>query len=69
LRRLRWEVPKMCNEHFTGHYGFVVDYLAEALRVSTMYRQAATQRHLDVGRAAAEARSRRESAKRHRRQI
>jgi ATP-dependent Lon protease len=27
-----WEVPKMLNEHFTDHYGFVVDYLAEALR-------------------------------------
>ena len=27
-----WEVPKMYNEHFTDHYGFVVDYLAEALR-------------------------------------
>jgi ATP-dependent Lon protease len=27
-----WEVPKMQNDHFTSHYGFVVDYLAEALR-------------------------------------
>jgi ATP-dependent Lon protease len=27
-----WEVPKMRNDHFTDHYGFVVDYLAEALR-------------------------------------
>jgi len=27
-----WEVPKMQTEHFTGHYGFVVDYLAEAMR-------------------------------------
>ncbi len=27
-----WEVPKMHNEHFTDHYGFVIDYLAEALR-------------------------------------
>ena len=27
-----WEVPKMRMEFFTGHYGFVVDYLAEALR-------------------------------------
>jgi ATP-dependent Lon protease len=27
-----WEMPKMHNEHFTDHYGFVVDYLAEALR-------------------------------------
>src|SRR5205085_8853002 len=27
-----WEVPKMRTEYFTVHYGFVVDYLAEALR-------------------------------------
>ena len=27
-----WEMPKMRNEYFTDHYGFVVDYLAEALR-------------------------------------
>lgn len=27
-----WEVPNMRNEHFTDHYGFVVDYFAEALR-------------------------------------
>jgi ATP-dependent Lon protease len=27
-----WEIPKMRNEHFTDHYGFVVDYMAEALR-------------------------------------
>ncbi len=27
-----WEMPKMRNEYFTGHYGFVIDYLAEALR-------------------------------------
>src|SRR2546430_11808416 len=27
-----WELPKMRNELFTNHYGFVVDYLAEALR-------------------------------------
>jgi ATP-dependent Lon protease len=27
-----WEVPKMRNAMFTDHYGFVVDYLAEALR-------------------------------------
>ncbi len=27
-----WEMPKMRNEHFTNGYGFVVDYLAEALR-------------------------------------
>src|SRR5215468_10554740 len=27
-----WEMPKMKVEFFTSHYGFVVDYLAEALR-------------------------------------
>jgi ATP-dependent Lon protease len=27
-----WEVPKMAPNLFTSHYGFVVDYLAEALR-------------------------------------
>jgi ATP-dependent Lon protease len=27
-----WEIPKMRAEFFTEHYGFVVDYLAEALR-------------------------------------
>ena len=27
-----WEVPKMMNEFLTDHYGFVVDYLAEAFR-------------------------------------
>jgi ATP-dependent Lon protease len=27
-----WEIPKMRIEFFTEHYGFVVDYLAEALR-------------------------------------
>ncbi len=27
-----WEIPKMRVEFFTDHYGFVVDYLAEALR-------------------------------------
>ncbi|WP_449256348.1 protease Lon-related BREX system protein BrxL [Bosea sp. (in: a-proteobacteria)] len=27
-----WEIPKMRADLFTDHYGFVVDYLAEALR-------------------------------------
>jgi len=27
-----WEIPKMHNDLLTNHYGFVVDYLAEALR-------------------------------------
>ena len=25
-----WEIPKMRNEMFTDHYGFVVDYLADS---------------------------------------
>jgi ATP-dependent Lon protease len=36
-----WEVPKMQNVFFTDHYGFVVDYLAEALRA--MRRQNFTE--------------------------
>lgn len=32
-----WEIPKMRNELFTNHYGFVVDYLAEALRELRKY--------------------------------
>jgi len=27
-----WEVPKFRPEHFTNHYGFIVDYLSEFLR-------------------------------------
>lgn len=27
-----WEIPKMRTEFFTDHFGFVVDYLAEAMR-------------------------------------
>ncbi|HNT24192.1 MAG TPA: protease Lon-related BREX system protein BrxL [Anaerolineales bacterium] len=27
-----WELPKMRNEYLSDHYGFVVDYLAEAFR-------------------------------------
>lgn len=27
-----WELPKMRTEFFTDHYGFVIDYFAEALR-------------------------------------
>ena len=27
-----WEIPNMRNEFFTDHYGFVIDYLAEALK-------------------------------------
>jgi len=32
-----WEIPKMRIEFFTDHYGFVVDYLAEALRELRRY--------------------------------
>jgi ATP-dependent Lon protease len=45
-----WEAPKMQNEFLTEHYGFVVDYLAEALR--TLRRQNFTEaidRHFSLG--------------------
>ncbi len=45
-----WEIPKMRNELFTEHYGFVVDYLAEALR--EMRRHNFTEiidRHFSLG--------------------
>lgn len=45
-----WEIPKMQNQFFTDHYGFVVDYLAEALRA--MRRQNFTEvldRHFSLG--------------------
>lgn len=45
-----WEVPKMQNSHFTNHYGFVVDYLAEALHV--LRKQNFTEiidRYFDLG--------------------
>jgi ATP-dependent Lon protease len=45
-----WEVPKMRNEFLTDHYGFVVDYLAEALR--DLRRQNFTEvfdRHFSLG--------------------
>jgi len=32
-----WEVPKMSNELFTNHYGFVVDYIAEAFQELRKY--------------------------------
>jgi ATP-dependent Lon protease len=32
-----WEMPKMRNEFLTDHYGFVVDYLSEALRELRRY--------------------------------
>jgi ATP-dependent Lon protease len=45
-----WEIPQMRNELFTDHYGFVVDYLAEALR--EMRRHNFTEiidRHFSMG--------------------
>jgi len=45
-----WDMPKMHNEFFTDHYGFVVDYLAEALR--QLRRQNYTEvfdRHFSLG--------------------
>jgi ATP-dependent Lon protease len=45
-----WEMPKLQPEHFTSHYGFVVDYLAEALR--ELRRQNYTDifdRHFSLG--------------------
>jgi len=45
-----WEVPKMHMEFFTNHYGFIVDYLAEALR--EMRRRNYTEiidRHFSMG--------------------
>jgi len=45
-----WEMPKMRNELFTDHYGFVIDYLAEALR--ELRRQDHTDafdRHFSLG--------------------
>ncbi len=32
-----WEIPKLQPESFTDHYGFVVDYLAEALHTLRKY--------------------------------
>lgn len=45
-----WEVPKMHNDHFTDHYGFVVDYLAEALRdLRKLNFTEALDRHFGLG--------------------
>jgi ATP-dependent Lon protease len=45
-----WEVPKMRNEFFTDHYGFVVDYLAEALKELRRLNFAeALDRHFSLG--------------------
>jgi ATP-dependent Lon protease len=45
-----WEVPQMRNELFTEHYGFVVDYLAEALREMRKHNfTEITDRHFSMG--------------------
>ncbi|HET89340.1 MAG TPA: protease Lon-related BREX system protein BrxL [Chloroflexi bacterium] len=45
-----WEMPKMRNEFFTDHYGFVIDYLAEALReLRRQDRTDAFDRHYSLG--------------------
>lgn len=45
-----WEVPKMATEHFTNGYGFVVDYLAEALRELRKHNfTEAIDRHFSLG--------------------
>ena len=45
-----WEIPKMRVEHFTEHYGFVVDYLAEALRELRRYNfTEVIDRHFSLG--------------------
>lgn len=45
-----WEVPNMRNELFTDHYGFVVDYLAEALREMRKHNfTEMSDRHFSMG--------------------
>ena len=45
-----WEIPKMRNDLFTDHYGFVVDYLAEALRELRRHNfTEMTDRHFAMG--------------------
>jgi ATP-dependent Lon protease len=45
-----WEIPKMRNDLFTDHYGFVVDYLAEALRELRKHNfTEVIDRHFDLG--------------------
>src|SRR5438874_2507913 len=45
-----WEIPKMRNDLFTNHYGFVVDYLAEALREMRKHNfTEITDRHFSLG--------------------
>ena len=45
-----WEIPKMRNDLFTNHYGFVVDYLAEALREMRKHNfTEVVDRHFSLG--------------------
>jgi len=45
-----WELPKMRIEYFTDHYGFVVNYLAEALRELRRHNfTEAIDRHFALG--------------------
>ena len=45
-----WEIPKMRVELFTKHYGFVVDYLAEALRSLRKFNYTEViDRHFSLG--------------------
>lgn len=46
-----WEIPKMRPEYFTNQYGFITDYLAEALRELRKYNFAdAINKHFRLGR-------------------
>ena len=45
-----WEVPKMRPDLFTSHYGFVVDYFAEALRALRKHNFTETlDKHFTLG--------------------
>jgi ATP-dependent Lon protease len=45
-----WEIPKMRNDLFTDHYGFVVDYFAEALRTLRKHNfTEALDQHFSLG--------------------
>jgi ATP-dependent Lon protease len=45
-----WEVPKMRNDMFTDHYGFVVDFLAEALHELRKHNfTEVIERHFSLG--------------------
>jgi ATP-dependent Lon protease len=45
-----WEIPKMRPDLFTNHYGFIVDYLAEALRELRRYNfTEALDHHFSLG--------------------